>query len=76
MTQWTSRRLRERAPGFLTVSSFLCADKDYLHKDLDGNVILHDAETREESLYLSNSTFVIIHLLHVPRDRESGEKMS
>lgn len=27
--------------------------------------MLHNAETKEESLYLSNSTFVIIHLLYM-----------
>lgn len=37
---------------------FTFADREYLHKVRDGNVILHNAETREESLYLSNSTFV------------------
>lgn len=33
------------------------SDKEYLHKTRDGNVYLHNAETREKSLYLSNSTF-------------------
>ncbi|XP_051259084.1 dipeptidyl peptidase 4 [Dicentrarchus labrax] len=33
------------------------SDKEYLHKERDGNVFLHNAETKEESLYLSNSTF-------------------
>eukprot|EP00064_Thunnus_orientalis_P013089 superscaffoldBa00002088_g13126 len=33
------------------------SDKEYLHKARDGNVFLHNAETKEESLYLSNSTF-------------------
>ncbi|XP_034417579.1 dipeptidyl peptidase 4 [Cyclopterus lumpus] len=33
------------------------SDKEYLHKTRDGNVFLHNAETNEESLYLSNSTF-------------------
>ncbi|XP_041662359.1 dipeptidyl peptidase 4 [Cheilinus undulatus] len=33
------------------------SDKEYLHKTRDGNVFLHNAETQEESLYLSNSTF-------------------
>ncbi|KAM4559378.1 dipeptidyl peptidase 4 [Odontesthes bonariensis] len=33
------------------------SDKEYLHKTRDGNVFLHDAETSEKSLYLSNSTF-------------------
>lgn len=62
--QPTSERLIEFATGLLNlaISSFPCADKDYLHKDSNGNVILHNAETREESLYLSNSTFVIIQL--------------
>lgn len=62
-----SKRLCEFPPGFLklAISFFLCADKEYLHKDANGNVMLHNAETKEESLYLSNSTFVIIHLLYV-----------
>lgn len=38
---------------------FTSADKEYLHKTKDGNVFLHNVETKEESLYLSNSTFVI-----------------
>lgn len=60
--------LCEFPPGFLKldISSFLCADKEYLHKDTNGNLMLHNAETREESLYLSNSTFVIIHILYAP----------
>ncbi|XP_049449959.1 dipeptidyl peptidase 4 [Epinephelus fuscoguttatus] len=33
------------------------SDKEYLHKTREGNVILFNAETNEESLYLSNSTF-------------------
>ncbi|XP_072253206.1 dipeptidyl peptidase 4 [Leuresthes tenuis] len=33
------------------------SDKEYLHKTRDGNVFLHNAETLEKSLYLSNSTF-------------------
>ncbi|KAM6954882.1 dipeptidyl peptidase 4 [Lycodopsis pacificus] len=33
------------------------SDKEYLHKTRDGNIFLHNAETNEESLYLSNSTF-------------------
>ncbi|XP_030614314.1 prolyl endopeptidase FAP [Archocentrus centrarchus] len=33
------------------------SDKEYLHKARDGNLFLHNAETMEESLYLSNSTF-------------------
>lgn len=45
--------------AFLTSCLFICADKEYLHKDNDGNIVLHNAETREQSLYLSNSTFVI-----------------
>lgn len=66
--QPTSKRLCEFPPGFLklAISSFLCADKEYLHKDASGNLMLHNAETREESLYLSNSTFVRIHILYVP----------
>lgn len=42
----------------LLVFIFTFADREYLHKVRDGNVFLHNAETREESLYLSNSTFV------------------
>lgn len=45
--------------------SFLSADKEYLHKDRDGNVFLYNAETREESLYLSNSTFVIYRYIYI-----------
>ncbi|TKS67263.1 Prolyl endopeptidase FAP [Collichthys lucidus] len=44
--------IRWRSYNFYWIS-----DKEYLHKDRDGNVFLHNAETREESLYLSNSTF-------------------
>uniref|UniRef100_A0A3P8VVB8 Fibroblast activation protein, alpha n=1 Tax=Cynoglossus semilaevis TaxID=244447 RepID=A0A3P8VVB8_CYNSE len=33
------------------------SDKEFLHKTRDGNIFLHNAETQEESLYLSNSTF-------------------
>lgn len=33
------------------------SDNEYLHKDPHGNVFLHNAETTEKSLYLSNSTF-------------------
>ncbi|XP_074550869.1 dipeptidyl peptidase 4 [Halichoeres trimaculatus] len=33
------------------------SDTEYLHKTKDGSVFLHNAETREESLFLSNSTF-------------------
>ncbi|KAL7385526.1 hypothetical protein ABVT39_023437 [Epinephelus coioides] len=33
------------------------SDKEYLHKTREGNVILFNAETNKESLYLSNSTF-------------------
>ncbi|XP_040056602.2 dipeptidyl peptidase 4 isoform X1 [Gasterosteus aculeatus] len=33
------------------------SDKEYLHKTRDGNVFLHNAETNDASLYLSNSTF-------------------
>ena len=39
--------------------SFASADKEYLHKDRDGNLFLYNAEIKEQSLYLSNSTFVI-----------------
>lgn len=39
--------------------SSVSADNEYLHKERDGNVFLHNAATTEESLYLSNSTFVI-----------------
>ncbi|XP_012729492.2 dipeptidyl peptidase 4 [Fundulus heteroclitus] len=33
------------------------SDKEYVHKESDGNVYLHNAETKNKSLYLSNSTF-------------------
>lgn len=33
------------------------SDKEYLHKERDWNIYLHNAETMEESLYLSNETF-------------------
>ncbi|XP_047457847.1 dipeptidyl peptidase 4 [Mugil cephalus] len=33
------------------------SDTEYLHKTSDGHIFLHNAETKEESLYLSNSTF-------------------
>lgn len=47
------------------VLSFMSADKEFLHKTRDGNVFLHNVETKEESLYLSNSTFVIFIHLHL-----------
>uniref|UniRef100_A0AAY4BWH9 Dipeptidyl-peptidase IV n=1 Tax=Denticeps clupeoides TaxID=299321 RepID=A0AAY4BWH9_9TELE len=34
------------------------SDSEYLHKAKDGNVFLHNVETRELSLFLSNTTFV------------------
>ncbi|XP_065818202.1 dipeptidyl peptidase 4 isoform X1 [Labrus bergylta] len=40
------------------------SDKEYLHKTRDGNVFLHNAETKEESLYLSNSTFDQVDATH------------
>ncbi|KAM8857220.1 dipeptidyl peptidase 4 [Synchiropus picturatus] len=33
------------------------SDKEYLHKAKDGNIFLHDVETNQESVYLSNSSF-------------------
>ncbi|XP_054642062.1 dipeptidyl peptidase 4 isoform X2 [Dunckerocampus dactyliophorus] len=33
------------------------SDQEYLHKTRDGSIFLHNVETNEESLYLSNSTF-------------------
>uniref|UniRef100_A0A096LYN6 Fibroblast activation protein, alpha n=1 Tax=Poecilia formosa TaxID=48698 RepID=A0A096LYN6_POEFO len=33
------------------------SDKEYLHKERDGNVYLHNAETKDKYLYLSNATF-------------------
>lgn len=50
--------LRYKLLGSLSII-LVPADKEYLHKARDGNVFLHNAETEEESLYLSNSTFVI-----------------
>lgn len=45
--------------GFLSLLlRFIFADREYLHKEPDGNVFLHNVETKAESLYLSNSTFV------------------
>uniref|UniRef100_A0A4W6FXH9 Fibroblast activation protein, alpha n=1 Tax=Lates calcarifer TaxID=8187 RepID=A0A4W6FXH9_LATCA len=41
------------------------SDKEYLHKTSDGNVFLHNAETNEKSLYLSNSTFVIYIYIYI-----------
>uniref|UniRef100_A0A671YNQ6 Fibroblast activation protein, alpha n=1 Tax=Sparus aurata TaxID=8175 RepID=A0A671YNQ6_SPAAU len=42
--------------------------KEYLHKDRDGNLFLYNAETKQQSLYLSNSTFVIyIIYFHILR---------
>uniref|UniRef100_A0A8C7ZC06 Fibroblast activation protein, alpha n=1 Tax=Oryzias sinensis TaxID=183150 RepID=A0A8C7ZC06_9TELE len=35
------------------------SDKEYLHKTTDGNIFLYNAETMKETLFLSNSTFVI-----------------
>lgn len=35
------------------------SDKEYLHKTRDGDVMFHNAETQEESIYLKNSVFVI-----------------
>ncbi|XP_071329669.1 dipeptidyl peptidase 4 [Trachinotus anak] len=40
------------------------SDKEYLHKTTDGNVFLHNAETNEKSLYLSNSTFAQVDASH------------
>ncbi|XP_026866021.2 dipeptidyl peptidase 4 [Electrophorus electricus] len=33
------------------------SDNEYLHKSKDGSIYLHNVETMESSLYLSNSTF-------------------
>nr|XP_057937865.1 dipeptidyl peptidase 4 isoform X2 [Doryrhamphus excisus] len=33
------------------------SDQEYLHKTRDGSIFLHNVETQQESLYLSNSTF-------------------
>ncbi|XP_045909518.1 prolyl endopeptidase FAP [Micropterus dolomieu] len=33
------------------------SDKEYLHKTRDGDVMFHNAETQEESIYLKNSVF-------------------
>ncbi|XP_015225884.1 PREDICTED: dipeptidyl peptidase 4-like [Cyprinodon variegatus] len=33
------------------------SDTEYVHKERDGNVYLYSAETKNKSLYLSNSTF-------------------
>uniref|UniRef100_A0A671YKD6 Fibroblast activation protein, alpha n=1 Tax=Sparus aurata TaxID=8175 RepID=A0A671YKD6_SPAAU len=47
------------------------SDKEYLHKDRDGNLFLYNAETKQQSLYLSNSTFVIyIIYFHILLDNK------
>uniref|UniRef100_A0A3P9NQ78 Fibroblast activation protein, alpha n=1 Tax=Poecilia reticulata TaxID=8081 RepID=A0A3P9NQ78_POERE len=38
-------------------SLYWMSDKEYLHKERDGNVYLHNAETKDKYLYLSNATF-------------------
>ncbi|XP_068613063.1 dipeptidyl peptidase 4-like [Brachionichthys hirsutus] len=40
------------------------SDNEYLHKTRDGNVFLHNVQTKEESLYLSNSTFAQVNSTH------------
>ncbi|XP_047227582.1 dipeptidyl peptidase 4 isoform X1 [Girardinichthys multiradiatus] len=38
-------------------SLYWISDKEYVHKERDGNVYLYNAETMDKTLYLSNSTF-------------------
>ncbi|XP_036065608.1 dipeptidyl peptidase 4 isoform X1 [Oryzias melastigma] len=38
-------------------SLYWISDKEYLHKTAERNLFLHNAETMEETLFLSNSTF-------------------
>uniref|UniRef100_A0AAX7UJ42 Uncharacterized protein n=1 Tax=Astatotilapia calliptera TaxID=8154 RepID=A0AAX7UJ42_ASTCA len=41
------------------------SDKEYLHKARDGNVFLHNAETKEESLYLTLFFFLFIIIISI-----------
>ncbi|KAG1945036.1 dipeptidyl peptidase 4 [Pimephales promelas] len=43
---------------YKTYSLRWISDNEYLHKTNEGHIYLHNAETKESSIYLSNSTFV------------------
>uniref|UniRef100_A0A673K2N0 Dipeptidyl peptidase 4-like n=1 Tax=Sinocyclocheilus rhinocerous TaxID=307959 RepID=A0A673K2N0_9TELE len=45
---------------YKTYSLHWISDNEYLHKTSEGHIYLHNAETKESSVYLSNSTFVQI----------------
>ncbi|KAK7154600.1 hypothetical protein R3I94_007811 [Phoxinus phoxinus] len=42
---------------YKTYSLRWISDNEYLHKTNEGHIYLHNAETKESSMYLSNSTF-------------------
>uniref|UniRef100_A0A673KB25 Dipeptidyl peptidase 4-like n=1 Tax=Sinocyclocheilus rhinocerous TaxID=307959 RepID=A0A673KB25_9TELE len=42
---------------YKTYSLHWISDNEYLHKTSEGHIYLHNAETKESSVYLSNSTF-------------------
>uniref|UniRef100_A0A672SAS5 Dipeptidyl peptidase 4-like n=1 Tax=Sinocyclocheilus grahami TaxID=75366 RepID=A0A672SAS5_SINGR len=42
---------------YKTYSLHWISDYEYLHKTSEGHIYLHNAETKESSVYLSNSTF-------------------
>uniref|UniRef100_A0A8C2B3B5 Fibroblast activation protein, alpha n=1 Tax=Cyprinus carpio TaxID=7962 RepID=A0A8C2B3B5_CYPCA len=42
---------------YKTYSLYWISDNEYLHKTSEGHIYLHNAETKESSMYLSNSTF-------------------
>uniref|UniRef100_A0A668ARH6 Fibroblast activation protein, alpha n=1 Tax=Myripristis murdjan TaxID=586833 RepID=A0A668ARH6_9TELE len=50
------------------------SDNEYVHKTSEGHVFLHNAETKEESLYLSNSTFWLHWKYHLNLEIQLDEK--
>lgn len=46
------------SPWLTHSMSHFPTDNEYLHKTNEGHIYLHNAETKESSIYLSNSTFV------------------
>uniref|UniRef100_A0A673FPH2 Dipeptidyl peptidase 4-like n=1 Tax=Sinocyclocheilus rhinocerous TaxID=307959 RepID=A0A673FPH2_9TELE len=42
---------------YKTYSIHWISDNEYLHKTSEGHIYVHNAETKESSMYLSNSTF-------------------
>uniref|UniRef100_A0A671Q6D7 Dipeptidyl peptidase 4-like n=1 Tax=Sinocyclocheilus anshuiensis TaxID=1608454 RepID=A0A671Q6D7_9TELE len=42
---------------YKTYSLHWMSDNEYLHKTSEGHIYVHNAETKESSMYLSNSTF-------------------